>query len=38
MFLFDRPDETARVLQAWREAAEEAAAVEIADLAGLRAA
>jgi hypothetical protein len=69
MFLFDRPDESIRMLQAWREAdevvsvrwaacvqpepqtrqwrfvayvaaldAEEAAAVEIAVLAGLRAA
>jgi len=38
MFLFDRPDETVRVLQAWREAAEHAAALEIADLDGLSAA
>ena len=69
MFLFDRPDDSVQVLQAWRDAAElvsvrwaafgqaepqtrrsrfaayvaaldaeEAAAVEIADLAGLRAA
>ena len=38
MFLFDRPDETVRVLQAWRDAAEDAAALEIADLDGLRAA
>jgi hypothetical protein len=68
MFLFDRPDESVRVLQAWRDAAElvsvrwaefvlaepqtcrsrfaayiaaldaeEAAAIEIGDLAGLKA-